>query len=66
MQSGASREALLSRRARVACPHCGVALEITRLRAHLREAHRVASAELEVSLLSARRQARRSMRTIRR
>ena len=60
-----SRDALISRRARVGCPHCGVLVEIARMRAHLRDAHQVGSAELETSLLTARRQARRG-RAVRR
>jgi len=66
MQSGVPREAALTRRGRVPCPRCGVPVEIVRMRAHLRDAHQMPSAELETSLLSARRQARRSGRTGRR
>lgn len=66
MQSGAAREALLTRRARVACPRCGQAVEIIRMRAHLRDAHQVGSVELESSFLSARREARRASRSARR
>ncbi|MCI4328950.1 MAG: hypothetical protein L3J86_05135 [Thermoplasmata archaeon] len=66
MQSGSAREALLTRRARVACPRCGVAVEIVRMRAHLREAHQVGAAELETSFLTARREARRASRSARR
>ncbi|MCI4361303.1 MAG: hypothetical protein L3J91_06320 [Thermoplasmata archaeon] len=61
-----SREALVNRRARVACPQCGQPIEFSRMRAHLREAHHVGSAELETTLLAARRQARRGGRAIRR
>jgi hypothetical protein len=61
-----SRDGLVNRRARVDCPHCGQAIEIARMRAHLREAHQVGSAELETTLLTARRQARRGSRGVRR
>jgi hypothetical protein len=61
-----SRDALVNRRARVACPHCGQTIEFARMRAHLREAHQVGSAELETTLLTARRQARRGGRGVRR
>jgi hypothetical protein len=66
MQSGASREAILVRRARVTCPHCGTSIDLVRMRAHLREAHQVSSAELEATLLTARREARRATRSSRR
>ncbi|MFI5415609.1 MAG: hypothetical protein ACHQ16_08200 [Candidatus Lutacidiplasmatales archaeon] len=61
-----ARDALLTRRARVACPRCGTMVEIARMRAHLRADHQVGSAELETSLLSARREARRASRSGRR
>ncbi|HXQ48636.1 MAG TPA: hypothetical protein VN842_02505 [Thermoplasmata archaeon] len=61
-----SREGLANRRGRVACPHCGQTIEFARMRAHLREAHQVGSAELETTLLAARRQARRGGRVVRR
>ncbi len=66
MQSGASREAVLVRRARVSCPHCGAPIDLARMRAHLREAHQVNSADLESTFLSARREARRASRSARR
>jgi hypothetical protein len=61
-----SRDGLANRRSRVECPHCGATIELSRMRAHLREAHQVGSAELETTLLTARRQARRGGRGIRR
>ena len=61
-----SRDNALNRRARVSCPRCGMPIEIVRMRAHLRDAHQVGSAELETSLLSARREARKSSRPVRR
>ena len=63
MQSGVAREALLSRRGRVTCPRCGAAVELGRMRAHLRDAHQLVSSDVEASLLNARRQARRTGRS---
>ncbi|HYK92665.1 MAG TPA: hypothetical protein VEY07_01310 [Thermoplasmata archaeon] len=62
MLSGASREAAGGRRARVPCRYCGQPIEIARMRAHLRDAHQLGSAELETSFLEARKVARRSAR----
>ncbi len=59
MQSSASRSA--SRRLlRAACPRCARAVELHRMREHLREVHQLESAELESVLLQARRDAQRS------
>ena len=64
MQGG--RDALSLRRARVACARCGMTIDLSRMRAHLRDVHRVGSAELETSFLSARKEARRAVRYPRR
>jgi hypothetical protein len=64
MLSGASREAIGGRRARVPCRFCGQPIELSRMRSHLREAHQLGSAELETSFLEARKSARRSVRTV--
>jgi hypothetical protein len=41
-------------------------IDLSRMRAHLRDVHRVGSAELETSFLSARKEARRAVRYPRR
>jgi hypothetical protein len=66
MQSTGSREVANERRARVACPRCGQSIELSRLRAHLRDQHQATSSELDATFLSARRQARRAARFVRR
>jgi len=66
MQATGSREAGLARRSRVPCPRCGERIELSRMRAHLRESHQVGSADLEGAFLVVRRAARRSSRSVRR
>lgn len=66
MQSLGARDTGFGRRSRVGCPRCGVMIDLARMRAHLREAHRSSSAELEVEFLAARREARRAARSARR
>jgi|GEM_PF-447809 len=66
MLSGGAREAAAGRRARVPCRYCGRQVELARMRAHLRDAHQLGSAELETSFLDARRAARRTQRATRR
>lgn len=66
MLSGASREAAVGRRARVACRFCGAMVELSGMRAHLRAVHQLGAADLETSFLEARRTARRSTRIARR
>jgi hypothetical protein len=66
MLSGASRETAAGRRARVSCRYCGQLIELSRMRTHLRDAHQLVSSDLESSFLKARREARRSTRSIRR
>lgn len=66
MLSGGSTVAAQGRRARVPCRLCGRKIELSGMRAHLREAHQMGSAELETSFLVARREARRGARTTRR
>jgi hypothetical protein len=61
MQSLGPRERDLvpRRRARVECALCGRFVDLTRLRAHLREIHRLESARLDQILAEARRLALR-------
>jgi len=66
MQPTGSRDLAASRRARVPCPRCGQAIELSRLRAHLREQHQTTSSELDATFLAARREARRAARFVRR
>jgi len=66
MQPTGSREAGLMRRSRVPCPRCGERIELSRMRAHLREAHQVGSADLESAFLTVRKAARRTSRPVRR
>ena len=65
MQSTASGENPIRRRGRVGCPRCGRVLDMTRMRAHLREMHELGAAEVDTLLLQARREARRGMRPLR-
>ncbi|MCI4351538.1 MAG: hypothetical protein L3K15_08525 [Thermoplasmata archaeon] len=62
MQSGPARDGRSARRSRVPCPKCGVLLEFSRIRMHLREAHQVGAAELETRILNARKDAIRATR----
>lgn len=64
MLSGVSREAAGGRRARVPCRFCSVPIELSRMRAHLRQEHQLGSAELETTFLEARKTARRSIRMV--
>ncbi|HEV8050074.1 MAG TPA: hypothetical protein VGP88_05730 [Thermoplasmata archaeon] len=66
MQSTGSRDLVTGRRTRVVCPRCGQAIELSRLRAHLREQHQTTSSELDSTFLRARREARRAARFVRR
>ncbi|MFI5417644.1 MAG: hypothetical protein ACHQ2Y_01920 [Candidatus Lutacidiplasmatales archaeon] len=66
MHSPFSREAQGGRRARLNCPRCGEPVELVRLRAHLREAHQVSSADLDSTFLEARREVRRGSRVAQR
>ncbi|MCI4367157.1 MAG: hypothetical protein L3K08_05350 [Thermoplasmata archaeon] len=54
------------RRSRQPCPRCGERIELSRMRAHLRESHQVGSADLESTFLSVRKAARRTSRPMRR
>ncbi len=63
MHSGVARDALLARRARIACPHCRQPVELSGLRRHLREVHQVGSVQLEAALVAARLEARRAGRS---
>jgi len=51
-----------TRRVRVSCKHCGVSVEIARLREHLRSSHNLDSAVVEASYLSALMDVRKSRR----
>jgi phosphopantetheinyl transferase len=51
-----------TRRVRVACKHCGVSIEIARLREHLRSSHNLDSAVVETSYLAALMDVRRNRR----
>lgn len=62
MQAGLARDALLTRRGRVACPRCGLPVDLARMRGHLREHHQLISSDVETDLLAARRSARRTGR----
>lgn len=53
------REPVSRRRSRIECAVCGRFVELARLRAHLREAHRLESARLDQMLAEARRMALR-------
>ncbi|MCI4370004.1 MAG: hypothetical protein L3J81_01580 [Thermoplasmata archaeon] len=66
MQSTGSRDLATTRRARVPCPRCGQPIELSRLRAHLRDQHQTTSSELDATFLEARRGARRAARFVRR
>jgi adenine-specific DNA methylase len=66
MQSTGSRDVATERRTRVPCPRCGQSIELSRLRAHLRDQHQTTSSELDSTFLAARRQARRASRFARR
>jgi hypothetical protein len=66
MQSLAPRHSTVPRRARTACPRCGLLFELSRMRMHLREQHQLDSARVETEFLSARRGALRGGRGHRR
>lgn len=66
MLATASRGVEIGRRSRLPCPRCGARVELSRMRAHLREIHQVGSADLDAAFLSARKAARRSTRSARR
>ncbi|MHB8351623.1 MAG: hypothetical protein ACYDFT_02880 [Thermoplasmata archaeon] len=53
------REAMTRRRARMECTLCGQLLDLSRLRAHLRESHRLESGRLDRVFTQARRTALR-------
>jgi adenine-specific DNA methylase len=53
-----------ARRARVSCPVCGRAVELARLRDHLRAEHQATSAEVDHDYLNARIEAKRSRRNV--
>ncbi len=53
------REAISRRRSRLECTLCGQLLDLPRLRAHLRESHRLESARLDQVFTDARRTALR-------
>jgi hypothetical protein len=59
MQAFLAREAVGRRRARMPCPKCGRVLDLARMRAHLRDGHRLATGELETAFLLVRRTALR-------
>lgn len=52
-----------ARRQRVSCQLCGQAIELVRMREHLRSEHQVDSAKLESLYLDARIEARRARRS---
>ncbi|HTT73152.1 MAG TPA: hypothetical protein VMG99_03245 [Thermoplasmata archaeon] len=62
MQSGVGRDTA-TRRTRVPCKVCGTAIELARMRDHLRSEHQMGSAEVDSAFLSARIEARRTRRT---
>jgi hypothetical protein len=66
MQATGSRETAAGRRTRVRCPRCGQPIELSRLRAHLRDQHQTTASELDANFLAARRQAQRTARFVRR
>ena len=51
------------RRLRVVCKHCGVSVEIARLKEHLRSSHHLDSTVVESSFLSALMDVRRNRRS---
>lgn len=52
-----------TRRVRVSCKHCGVLIEIARLREHLRSSHNLDSAVVESAYLAALMDVRRNRRS---
>lgn len=59
MQSFALRESVSRRRSRVECPHCHLAIDLNRLREHLRDRHHLDSANVDGVITEARRMALR-------
>ena len=62
MSAPRGRAGIPVRRTRLPCPHCDERVELSRMRAHLREMHQVGSSDLEGDLLAARRAGRRASR----
>ncbi|HEV2449276.1 MAG TPA: hypothetical protein VGU43_02565 [Thermoplasmata archaeon] len=55
MQALSLRDSASRRRSRVECPRCSRPVDLQRLRAHLRDLHRLDSAELDKILVEVRR-----------